>query len=170
MRIHSAVVLSAASDWSDDAVHSALTDFVRSGLTASQLGLQWQQKSGYQQLDGLWPLTVSVRGKYLMVSDDPALMESVLSNFEIKLDRKPLEYYAGFNHQRERENFTRFTGLVDHPSTPTRFENHSEREPQFFSGNMASLSTTLANVSSERIEIRDDEGTVKQTVTYEWSH
>ena len=95
-------------------------------------------------------------------------MESVLGNFQKKLDRKPLEYYAGFNHQRERENFTRFTGLIDRPSTPTPFEG-SERQPQFFSGNVASLSTTLADVSSERIEIRSDGGTVKQTVTYEWS-
>jgi hypothetical protein len=169
VRIHSAVVLSATSDWSDDAVRSALTEFIRPGLTASQLGVSWQQKSGYQQLDGLWPLTVSARGKYLLVSDDPALMESVLANFQIKLDRKPLEYYAGFNHQRERENFNRFTGLVDRPSTPTPFEKGSEREPQFFSGNMASLSNTLTDVSAERIEIRTDGGTVKQTVTYEWS-
>ena len=168
IRIHSAVVFSAASDWSDGAVRSALTEFVRPGLTASQLGLSWQQKSEYQQLDGLWPLTVSVRGKYLLVSDDPTLTESVLGNFQNKLDRKSLEYYAGFNHQRERENFTRFTGLIDRPSTPTPFEG-SERQPQFFSGNVASLSTTLADVSSERIEIRSDGGTVKQTVTYEWS-
>jgi len=168
IRIHSAVVFSAASDWSDGAVRSVLTEFVRPGLTASQLGLSWQQKSGYLQLDGLWPLTVSLRGKYLLVSDDPMLMESVLGNFQKKLDRKPLEYYAGFNHQRERENFTRFTGLIDRPSTPTPFEG-SERQPQFFSGNVASLSTTLADVSSERIEIRSDGGTVKQTVTYEWS-
>lgn len=168
IRIHSAVVFSAALDWSDSAVRSALTEFVRPGLTASQLGLSWQQKSEYQQLDGLWPLTVSVRGKYLLVSDDPTLTESVLGNFQNKLDRKSLEYYAGFNHQRERENFTRFTGLIDRPSTPTPFEG-SERQPQFFSGNVASLSTTLADVSSERIEIRSDGGTVKQTVTYEWS-
>jgi len=168
IRIHSAVVLSAAADWNDDAVRSALAESVRPGLTASQLGLSWQQKSGYQQLDGLWQLTISVRGKYLLVSDDPTLMESVLANFQNKLDRKPLEYYAGFNHQRERENFNRFTGLIDRPGAPTRFAG-SEREPPFFSGNTAGLSTTLADVSAERIEIRSDGGKVKQTVTYEWS-
>ena len=169
VRIHSALVLSATSDWQDDAVRSAMAEFVRPGLTASQLGVAWLQKSGYQQLDGLWPLTVSVRGKYLLISDDPALMESILSNLQNKIDRKPLEYYAGFNHKRERDNFVRFTGSVDRPSAPAAFENGSEREPQFFSGNIASLSGTLADVSAERIEIRSDGGTVKQTVTYEWS-
>lgn len=169
VRIHSAVVLSASSDWNDDAVRSALAEFVRPGLTASQLGVSWQEKSGYQQLDGLWPLTVAVRGKYLLIGDDPVLTESVLSNLQKKPETKPLEYYAGFNHKLERENFVRFTGLVDRPSAAPAYENNSAREPEFFSGNMASLSATLADVSAERIEIRSDGGTVKQTVTYEWS-
>lgn len=169
VRIHSAVVLSASSDWSEDAVRSALTEFVRPGLTVSQLGVSWQQKSGYEQLDGLWPLTVAVRGKYLLVSDDPTLTESVLANVQRKTERKPLDYYAGFNHKRERDNFVRFTDLVDRPGAGLAFENGSPREPQFFSGNMASLSSSLADVSTERIEIRSDGGTVKQRITYEWS-
>ena len=169
VRIHSALVFAAASDWNEERVHSALNEFVRPGLTAGQLGTSWQQKSGYQQLDGLWPLTVSVRGKDLIVSDDPALMESVLATLARKSDRKPLEYFAGFNHKQERENFVRFTSLVDRPNVPINAGPGSEREPQFFSGNMASLSTTLADVSVERIEIRSDGGKVRQTVTYEWS-
>jgi hypothetical protein len=44
-----------------------------------------------------------------------------------------------------------------------------EREPQFFSRNLASLSSTLAAVSAERIEVHGDGGKVRQTVTYEWS-
>ena len=169
VRIHSGLVFAAATDWQDDVARSAITDFVRPGITASQLGITWLQKAGYQQLDGLWPLTVAVRGKYLLVTDDTALMESILANFQNTVDRKPLEYYAGFNHQREHENFVRFTALVDHPNAPAALTNGSEREPQFFSGNMASLSATLADVSAERIEIRSDGGTVKQTVTCEWS-
>jgi hypothetical protein len=169
VRIHSALVFAAASDWSEDRVHSALAEFVRPGLTAGQLGTSWQQKSGYQQLDGLWPLTVVVLGKDLMVSDDPSLMETVLANVARKPDRKPLEYFAGFHHRQERENFTRFTSLVDHPNVPVTLGPRSEREPQFFSGNMASLSAILADVSAERIEIRSDGGKVRQTVIYEWS-
>lgn len=169
VRTHSAIVFAAASDWNEESVHSALNEFVRPGLTAGQLGTLWQQKSGYQQLDGLWPLTVSVRGKNLMISDDPALMESVLANFARKSDRKPLEYFAGFNHKQERENFARLTTLVDRPNVASVSGPGSERQPQFFSGNMASLSATLADVSAERIEIRSDGAKVRQTVTYEWS-
>ncbi|HSY91886.1 MAG TPA: hypothetical protein VK812_10975 [Candidatus Binatus sp.] len=169
VRTHSAVILVAASDWNEASVQSALTDFVRTGLTASQLGVGWQQKSGYQELDGLWPLAVSVRGKYLLLSDQPTFMESVLSNFGRKSDGKPAQLLAGFNHQQERKNFIRFAGLVDRPNMGMPNGRSSEREPQFFSGNMGSLSSALSAVSAEKIEVRGDAGKVRQTVTYEWS-
>src|SRR5271166_162350 len=169
VRIHSAVALVAASDWSEASVKSALTDFVQPGLTASQLGLGWQQKSGYLELDGLWPLVVSVRGKYLLVSDDPALIETILAGFTRKSDDKPAELLAGFNHQRERVDFARLTGLVDRPSVAVPDAQNNQRQPQFFSENVVSLSRTLAGVSAERIEVRSEGGKVRQTVTYEWS-
>ena len=166
VRIHSAVVLAAASDWDEDSVQAALTDFVRPGLTASRFGVGWQKKSGYQELDGLWPLAASVRGKYLLLSDDPGLMESVLSNFSRKSERTPGQLLAGFSHAHERNNFTRFAGLVDRANANGV---GSERQPQFFSGNMASLSNTLAAFAAERIEVRGEVDKVRQTVTYEWS-
>jgi len=169
IRIRSAVVLEAASDWNESGVQTALADFVRPGLTASQLGVAWQAKAGYQQLDGLWPLVASVRGKYLLVSDDPALMESLLANFNRKSTREPAELIAGFNHDRERANFSRFAGLIDRPNTISDSLQNSEHRPQFFSGNMASLSTTMAAVSAARIEVREEGGKVRQSVSYEWS-
>jgi hypothetical protein len=168
-RIHSGVVLVAASDWNEAGVQSALTDFARPGLTASELGVGWQQESGYKQLDGLWPLVIAVRGKYLLVSDAATLMESMLSNFNRKSDRKPAELLAGFNHQHERSNFVRFASLVDRPNGGVGYGQNSDRQPQFFSGNMASLSSTLSAVSAETVEVRGDGGKVRQTVTYEWS-
>jgi len=169
VRIHSAVVLLAASDWNQGAVQAALTDFVRPGLTASQLGVGWQQKSGHQELDGLWPLMASVRGKYLLVSDDPALTEAILANFNHKTDRKPAQLLAGFNHAHEAANFTRFSRVVDRPSAIVANGGNRTGEPQFFSGNMGSLSATLAAVSGEKIEVRPEGDKVRQTVTYEWS-
>ena len=168
VRLHSAVVLAAATDWDASTLQSAIAEFVRPGLTAGQFGMGWQPRSGFQQLDGLWPLAVAVRGKYVVITDDPLLMEAVLSNFSRKLDRKPADFVAGFNHQRERANFARFTGLIDRPNG-NEPGGAAERQPRFFSGNMTSLSATLAGVSSERIEIHNDGGKVRQTVTYEWS-
>ncbi len=173
VRIHSAVVLAASSDWNEASVHSALAEFVRPGLTASQLGVTWQQKSGYQEFDGLWPLVASVRGKYLLLSDDPNLIAAMLSNFNRKSDVKPVVFVAGLNHARERANFARFSDVVDRPNLrQSNFPGNPpgmEREPQFFSENMASLSATLAGVSAERITVRAEGDRILQTVTYEWS-
>jgi hypothetical protein len=183
VRIRSAVVLAASSDWNEASVQSALAEFVRPSLTASQFGVTWQQKSGYHdssyyELDGLWPLVASVRSKYLMVSDDPNLIAAMLSNFSRKSDVKPAVFVAGLNHSRERANFARFAGVVDRPNLAQSnvpgmggpgMGVLSERQPQFFSENMASLSSTLADVSTERITVRPEGDRILQTVTYEWS-
>lgn len=178
VRIHSAVVLAASSDWNEASIQSAFAEFVRPGLTASQIGVAWQQKSGYHdssyyEFDGLWPLVASVRGKYLLLSDDPNLIAAMLSNFNRKSDVKPVLFVAGLNHSRERANFARFSDVVDRPnlaqSNVPGNPPGMERQPQFFSENMASLSSTLAGVSAERITVRGEGDRILQTVTYEWS-
>jgi len=184
VRIHSGIIFAAASDWSEASVQSALTGSVAPSLTASQLGFAWQRESGYQKLDGLWPLVFSIQEKYLLVSDDPRLMTDLLSNLDrLKLDRvnpdrpsfgresqtAPALFVAGFRHARERENFARFSSVVDRPSKAQSNVPGMEREPQFFSENMVSLSTTFAGVSAERIVVRPENDRVRQTVTYEWS-
>jgi hypothetical protein len=168
VRLHTAIVLVAASEWDQAAVQSALLDFVQPGMTASQLSVAWTTKTGYQQLDGLWSLAVATHGKDLVVSDDPALMEVILANFNRKVDAKPAVFVAGFNHLRERENFHRFFGLVDGPHNSEPAYPGIARPPKFFSGNMASLSATLSAVSNEHVIVRNDGNKVQQTVTYEW--
>jgi hypothetical protein len=169
VRIDSAAVLMAASEWNAAAVQSALTDFVTPSLTASQLGVGWQPKTGYQELAGLWPLTVAIRGKYVIVSDEPALMESILTRLGRKSDREPAIVLAGFNHARERANFKALVGLIDRPNASTQAIRGIDRQPEFFSGNVASLSETLSGVSAERIEVRNDGNKMRQMVLYEWS-
>ncbi len=169
VRIHSAIVLVAASDWGETRVQTVLADFVRPELTASRLGVGWQQKSGYQELDGLWPLVASVHGRYLLVADDSASIEAMLSNFNRHQDLKPVVFLAAFNHGRERANFGRFAGVVDRPNLAQPNVPDNERQTQFFSENIASFSTALAGVSAEKIVVRADGGKILQTVTYDWS-
>ena len=173
VRIHSAVVFAAASDWDEANVQSALAEFVRPGLTANQYGIIWQPRSEYQQLDGLWPLVASVRGKILFVGDDPELITAMLSNLSRKPSEKPALYLAGLNHARERANFARFSSVVDRPNLdqsngPGGLPS-DDRQPQFFSENMASLSSTLAGISSEHVAVRSEGDKLLQTVTYEWA-
>jgi hypothetical protein len=169
VRIHSGVAFLAATDWPETSVRSAFVDFLRPSLTANNLGLQWQSKSGYQELDGLWNFGVAVRGKYLVISDDSSLLKSMFANINQKTTQKPAVFVAGFHHARERENFARLTRLLDRPGANPGGAPASELYPQFFADNLASFSATLAGVTSQTIVVRDASDKVLQTVTYEWS-
>jgi hypothetical protein len=169
VRIRSAVALLGTSDWNEGAVRSALVDFVRPTLTASQLGVAWQPGSGFAQLDGLLPLVVAVQGKYLIVSDDPALVTSVRSRLKQQSTVKAASLIAGFNHARERERFARLTGQLDAATAGGPVFANNGAIPAFLSGNIASFSSVLAAVSSERVVVRDAGDKVLQTVAFEWS-
>ena len=170
VKIHSAVALAGGSDWDEAAVRTALANVVRPNLTASQLGVGWRQANGYSEFDGLQPLLAAVRGKYLIVSDDPALISGILANVNRKPNAQPAIFAAGFNHKLERRNFYGFTAVVDRPDATPFGGPGTQRQPQFFSENIASLSQTLGDVSSENIVVRDAGDKVLQTVTYQWAH
>ncbi|MFI5096859.1 MAG: hypothetical protein ACHQT6_02685 [Candidatus Acidiferrales bacterium] len=165
VRKHSALALLGQSEWNESTVRSALVDFVRPSLTTEDLGVEWQKNSGYVELNGLWTLGVAVRGKYLLISDNPTLLTTMLVNANQKTTIKPAVFVAGFDHQREKDNFARLTGLLDRPAGGSG----AGSTPNFFSDNIASLSSVLAGLSSEKIVIRDAGNTVSQTVTYEWA-
>lgn len=169
VRIHSGVAFVAASDWQETSVRSALADFLRPSLTTGSFGLQWQPKSGYQELDGLWSFAVAIRGKYLLVSDDSSIMKNMLANMNQKTAQKPAVLLASFHHARERENFARLTGLLDRANANPGGGPGAEGYPQFFSDNLASFSAALAGVSSQTVVVRDVNDKLLQTVTYEWS-
>ena len=128
MSIPAVVAVSAANDWDVPAVQKAVQDMVASGLTAARLGLQWREvkdAGGYYELDGLSPVQMAVRGKILYFANDAGLLGSVLQAKNQPLSQ-PANYAAGFSHSRERQNFYKFSGLVDQQSAA------QEAEPQFF--------------------------------------
>jgi hypothetical protein len=165
VRIHSAVAFLGASDWEEPAVRAALVDFVRPGFTTGQLGVEWKSASGHSVLDGLWPLAVAVRGKYLILSDSASLLNAALEGMNKKPSATAAVLAASFDHQRERENFAVLTKTlnVGHGSP------QNGGGPEFFSENLASLSFTLKNISSEKIVIRDAGDRQTQTVIYAWA-
>lgn len=169
VRIHSAVVLLGNAEWNEAVIRSALADFVRPGLTAGQLGVDWQARSGAQELNGLWALAVAVRAKYLFISDASALLDGMIAKMNEKAALKPALYAAGFDHGRERENFARLTTLLDRSGGERSTYSGAGHIPEFFSENIASLSSALAGVSSEKIVVRDAGEKVLQTVIYEWA-
>jgi hypothetical protein len=87
-----------------------------------------------------------------------------------KIGMKPALYAGGFDHGRERENFARLTGLLDRPGIETGEAPSVGHTTEFFSENLRSLSFTLADVTSEKVVVRDAGDKVLETVTYEWIH
>jgi len=164
VRIHSAVAFLGESDWDERAVQTALVEFVRPGFTTGQLGLEWRTISGYGVLDGLWPLAVAVRGKYLLIADDASLLSNMLDGTRRKPTAPAAAFAAGFDHQRERENFMALTKLLDSGAQSAA----NNGNPEFFSENIASLSYALRDVSSEKIVIRNAGDRQIQTVVYAW--
>jgi hypothetical protein len=164
VRMHSVVVFLGASDWDEPSVKAALVDFVRPGLTIAELGVAWRSNLGIGELDGLWPLVVSVRGKYLFVADAREILAATLANMDRKATNPPSTSVAGFNHESERGAFSKLTRMLN-------LENSAwgaGRAPDFFSGNIGSLSQAFRGVASQKIVVRDAADKQTQTVTYTW--
>jgi hypothetical protein len=166
MRMHCGIVLLGESDWDESMARTALTDFLRLGITTGQLGVEWRTNSGSADLDGLWSLAVAVRGRHLLISDHRELLTEMLTNMKQPARDKPAIYAAGFNHAQEREKFAKLAGELNKSSGSPQSGNRVD----FFSGNITSLSSTLANFTSEKIVVRDEGNKVLQMATYEWGH
>lgn len=165
VRIHSGVAFLGESEWDERKVQAALVEFVRPSFSTGQFGLGWKNASGYNVLDGLWQLGVAVRGKYLVVSDDPAILSSMLAGLNQKTDAAPSTFSAAFQHRREQANFVALTKILDKKTG----QSANGGGPEFFSENIASLSFVLKDVASEKITIRDSSERQTQTVVYAWA-
>lgn len=164
LRIPAVVAMAATADWDVPLVQKAMQDMLAPALTASRLGLGWREvkeAGGYYELDGLSPMQMAVRGKVLFVANDVGLLTLVLQTKNQPLSQ-PASYSAGFSHSRERQNFYKFSSLVDQRSIT------KDAEPQFFSQNMASFSRAFAKLDSEEIIARQTKDRIQQTVTYRW--
>lgn len=161
----SVIVLARSTDWPPGAAREALQTLVDPVWTEAHLGMRWVDArvgtQTFSRLEGLEALAVTERGRLLFVANDPALLASVLDATSRPVVGLQGAYTAGFRHALERDRFVRAMRLIDHAAAGA--EN---REPMFFSENLASLSETLSSVDSASIVIRDAGATVSQTVTY----
>ena len=176
--LQTAMVVSAAQAWDENAVRQALTQALLPGLTTGKLGVNWEKRSSagatYLALDGAVPLYVAVNGKQLLLANDSVLMEHMLARGQkaISADGKDSVTYAAlFRHTQEQGNFRRLMAQLDlagHRGTTDQATITAGETPAFFSGDGASFSRAFSRLESERIEEKDQGATVTQTVTYQW--
>jgi hypothetical protein len=176
--LQTAMVVSAAQAWDENAVRQALTQALLPDLTTGKLGVNWEKRSSagatYLALDGAVPLYVAVNGKQLLLANDSVLMEHMLARGQkaISADGKDSVTYAAlFRHTQEQGNFRRLMAQLDlagHRGTTDQATITAGETPAFFSGDAASFSRAFSRLESERIEEKDQGATVTQTVTYQW--
>jgi hypothetical protein len=161
----SVIVLARQTDWPPGAAREAVRTLVEPVWTKGHLGMRWTDaRAGTQtfsRLDGLERVAVTERGRLLFVASDPDLLAAVLDAASKPGVALEGAYAAGFRHALERDRFGSVMRFMDHASAGA--EN---REPLFFSENLASLSETLSRVDSAFIVVRDRGATVSQTMTY----
>jgi len=168
VRFRTVLVFLGETDWDAKAAEAILAAILRPGLTTGDLGIAWQSKDGYRELDGLHKFFVAVRGKYFFVGDHAGLLESALARLNEKTLPQAAVFLGGFQHKLERNNFARLAAALDRGNAGPGEAEGEERMPQFFSNNIASLSAVLGRVAGARIVVRDAGSRVTQTVTYEW--
>jgi hypothetical protein len=176
-QFHSAIVLSAAEEWNIEQLKPILSSELEPPLTTSQLGLAWTERPGYTGSNGLLPLLLSVRGKYLILANDPSVLLAVQKNLnEKRASADPSVYASSFNHAQESGNFRRISTLVDRANMRGNASNSEDsadtgepgQAPSLFSGNLVSLSRVFSGVQSESLVVRNAGNNVTQTVTYQW--
>jgi hypothetical protein len=187
--IHSTVVLAATAPWNADALQTALTAALRARLTAGDNGLRWQPRRegglAWFELEGIQPLAFALQGNLCILASDPeALLQSLHSLHRAQPELATIS--AGFSHTAERPHFAQITALLARPALGRQPGDPSlmnsadagsaspgaSAQPDFFSGNIRSLSDTFQALDSETFTERPDAQAhvVRQTVVYRWKH
>lgn len=172
----SAVVLEAGRPWSASEIETAIGYALAPHLTAGTQGIEWKRGSenpGYYKLDGAAPLALVINGRYCMISDDEGMLEAMVqkANEAKPAARQAMLMLSGFNHEAEKADFARATHLIDSANasaTTVANDDGSGQAPQFFSRNVASLSSTFAAMRTEEVSVYWQSGALHQTVRYEW--
>jgi hypothetical protein len=171
-----------------ESLQTALTTALRARFTAGDNGLHWQPRQQgavtWFELEGLQPLAFAVQGNVcILATDSDALLQSLHARH--KPGPQLATVAAGFNHATERPHFVQLTGLLDRQtsthqpnerglafSDATQVPSEDGAQPDFFSGNIRSLSNTFQSLDSETfVEQPDPEAhVVRQTVVYRWKH
>jgi hypothetical protein len=139
--IDTAVVLVGSSNWDAAAVRKALASVPEFGA--------------------LGRIAVEARDRVLIVANSAALAKKIAARLDSPAAGQPFTYAATFHHAAERGRFLAMTRLIDYSE-----EQGDEREPRFFSENVASLSGVLSGVESSSMTALDLGSTVSETVTY----
>ena len=162
----SAIVLLAAAPWDANAVRQALGSAAASVWSNRSAGAGWHAgTNGTQELDGLGRIAIAIEGRWLIVGTSPELTAAIFARRN-RAAADGAVYAAGWRHARELPNFERMFRLIDFPQIPPPAGPGQERQPMFFSENLASLGRALGRVQSASIVVHDVGAMLREAVEY----
>jgi hypothetical protein len=174
VKMPSVIVLASATDWDRNSVRSALGDAAGKLWTTSHLGAGWTAdiagRHPVERLGGLGTLLVGSGGPLLFVANDAPLLAAVLDRAGSPATSTAFTYAAGVRYQRERADYDRVTAALDFTSAASGFGFYrpgGAAAPNFFSGNIASLSRVLSKVVEIRVTEEERGAATMQTVRYQ---
>jgi hypothetical protein len=162
----SVLVLSAAANWDAARIREALSSAVETLWSTSRLGVEWRQTTmgshSVEQLNGLATLVFAIDGKRLYLANDSALLLAALNRSGTAPMQSGPAYAAEFHHARERADYMTVMQALDFGGRrqPFLFTPQGGRTPQFFSENLAGLSSVFNFIQSmivTRVESQDRE-------------
>lgn len=172
VRTPSVIVLESATDWDRGSFRSAMGEAAARLWTTSHLGTGWTVNTAgrhsFERLDGLGTLLVASEGRLLFLANDASLLSSVLDRTGVQAATTLNSYVAGFRHTRERTSYERVMAALDFGSTGIGFGfvRPDGTPPNFFSGNVGSLSGVLSRIGEIQITQEERGAATIQRVVY----
>jgi hypothetical protein len=162
----SAIALLSASVWDANAVRLALGSAAASIWSNRSAGAGWRAASnGIQEIDGLGRIALAIDGRWLIVATSPEAAAELFA----RRNRTPVDgavYAAGWRHAGELPNFEHMVRLIDFPQIPPAAGPDQERQPMFFSENIASLGRALGRIQSGTVTVHDAGTMLRENVVY----
>jgi hypothetical protein len=172
VRTPSVLVVSAPASWDAAALREGLSSAVETLWSTSRLGVEWRQiaMGGHsaQELNGLATLLFAIDGNRLYLANDSALLLATLNRAATPPVQSGPAYAAEFHHARERADYMTIMQALDFGGRqqPFLFTPQGNRTPQFFSDNLASLSSVFNFIQSMIVTRVESQGVETQRVVY----
>jgi hypothetical protein len=172
VRTPSVLVVSASANWDAAALREGLSSAVETLWSTSRLGVEWRQiaMGGHsaQELNGLATLLFAIDGNRLYFANDSALLLATLNRTATPPVQSGPAYAAEFHHAGERADYMTIMQALDFGGRrqPFLFTPQGNRTPQFFSDNLASLSSVFNFIQSMIVTRVESQGVETQRVVY----
>jgi hypothetical protein len=172
--IHTGVALATATSCDAAVWRQALTAALSPRLTVGDAGLHWSEqrdaKVSWSQLDGSFHLALAAKGNTCLLASDSSTLLAMLSTGDAPAAQQTVaSSVAGFNHATQRAPLLKLAALLDRSGGRSSGASNGNGKPTFFSGNIASLSSTFEDLDSETFtEFQASPTVTRQSVVYPW--